>query len=128
MIECCKHCTKYCNSYTQTIMPYMEFVTPVFDENNEFLRLDVKIPVELNEPGTGICDNEFSEFYECGVHDEGWCEHFMKKQNKETKHDFSVFDNYKCDGQLLMVFNGNNIDIIEEKQTENKETIQNMYL
>lgn len=52
----------------------------------------------------------------------------MKKQNKETKYDFSVFDNYKCDGQLLMVFNGNNIDIIEEKQTEDKESIQNIYL
>lgn len=41
----------------------------------------------------------------------------MKEQKqKEKEYNFSVFDNYKCDGQLAMKFNGTDIEIEEEKK------------
>lgn len=41
----------------------------------------------------------------------------MKKhKEKESTYDFSVFDNYECDGQLIMKFNGADIEIEEEKK------------
>lgn len=41
----------------------------------------------------------------------------MKKQKeKESTYDFSVFDNYECEGQLAMKFNGADIEIEEEKK------------
>lgn len=39
-----------------------------------------------------------------------------KQKDKEKKYDFSVFDNYKCDGQLVMEFNGTDIEIKEEEK------------
>lgn len=38
---------------------------------------------------------------------------------KDKKHDFSVFNNYKCDGQLCMKFEDNTVKF--EEQKENKE-------
>ena len=35
-----------------------------------------------------------------------------KNKDKATK---SVWDNYKCDGQYMMQFNKDKIDIVEEK-------------
>lgn len=35
---------------------------------------------------------------------------------KEKEYNFSVFDNYKCDGQLVMDFKDNKIDIVEENK------------
>lgn len=55
--------------------------------------------------------------YQCGVHNGGYCNYYMKKQkDKENKYDLSVFDNYKCNGQLVMEFNGTDIEIKEEKK------------
>lgn len=39
----------------------------------------------------------------------------MKKQ-KEKEYNFSVFDNYKCDGQYTMQFNNDTVEIKEEER------------
>lgn len=43
-----------------------------------------------------------------------------KNKDKATK---SVWDNYKCEGQYMMKFDSNKIDIVEEK-TERDNTIK----
>lgn len=54
-----------------------------------------------------------------------------EKINKKAKDkdNFSVFDNYTCDGQLIMVFNGEKIDIVEDtKEVDEVENCINMYI
>lgn len=39
-----------------------------------------------------------------------------KNSSKKNKHyDFSVFNNYKCDGQLSFEFNQGDVKIVEDK-------------
>ena len=48
----------------------------------------------------------------------------MKENCVKHEYNFSIFDNYKCDGQLAFIQNGNNLDIIEET-SENKNDLIN---
>ena len=43
----------------------------------------------------------------------------MSKENTDKinkEHNFDIFKNYKCDGQLVMNFNGTEIEIVEEEK------------
>lgn len=40
---------------------------------------------------------------------------------KKNDYDFSIFNNYKCDGQLVMTFSDDKINITEEKDTNKTE-------
>ncbi|MBO5386843.1 MAG: hypothetical protein J6A59_01690 [Lachnospiraceae bacterium] len=114
MIETCKTCQYFIEHYLQTIPNNIMFGEPLVMDDTVYgiAYKTIWIP---NEPGTGICDNTYSEMYGSGIGACGWCENYMKKTDKkETKHDFSVFDNYKCDGQLVMKFSDTDISIVEE--------------
>lgn len=117
-MEMCKTCENYIDTYYTTLpLSIDSFIFEKIDDKPSLIHTRY---YEKNPEGTGICNCEFSEMYQCGVHDGGYCEYYMKKQKeKEKKHDFSVFDNYKCDGQLVMEFNGTDIEIKEEE----KETV-----
>lgn len=46
------------------------------------------------------------------------CTYKNKRNNSSEKskhYDFSVFNNYKCDGQLSFVFNQEDVKIVEDK-------------
>lgn len=117
-METCETCRNYIDTYYIILPLFIDSVTfNTSDGQASFIRTEY---CEKNNDGTGICDCEFSEMYKCGVNNGGYCEYYMKKQkDKEKKYDFSVFNNYKCDGQLVMKFNGTDIEIKEEE----KETI-----
>jgi hypothetical protein len=50
----------------------------------------------------------------------------MKKTVKNSKdnYDFSIFDNYKCEGQLEFKINGQNIEIGEEESNKSNTRIE----
>lgn len=58
------------------------------------------------------CNNRFSPFYQCGISKNNTCECWESKKNTD-KHGLEVFDNYECDGQLVMKFNGTDISIVD---------------
>lgn len=125
MIEICKTCQFYIDHYTNIIPLGTEIAVLNKEEKTiECRRLAIEID---NEPGTGICGNEYSELSRCGVHDGGWCDNYMKRTNNsnESKDTFEVFKNYKCEGQLVMQFNGENI-IIQEEPKENSKVLNIM--
>lgn len=114
-METCETCRNYIDTY-YIILPFFidSVVFNTSDGQASFIRTEY---CEKNSEDTGICDCEFSEMYQCGVHNGGYCSYYMKKQKeKENKYDLSVFDNYKCDGQLVMEFNGTDIEIKEEEK------------
>lgn len=59
------------------------------------------------------CKNKFSPFYNSGISKNNTCECWESKRNTD-KQGMNVFDNYKCDGQLIMKFDNTNIKIEEE--------------
>lgn len=60
------------------------------------------------------CNNRFSPFYNSGISKNNTCDCWESKKNIE-KHGLDIFDNYKCDGQLVFEFNRAGIEIVEEK-------------
>lgn len=48
-----------------------------------------------------------------------------KQSNKINYSNLDVFNNYKCDGQLVMKFNDNHVEFIEEVESK-EETINNV--
>ena len=112
----CSTCEYFIDSYLQSNIHNISIQTVDFVNNT----ITNKCIMEENEPGTGICNNQQSEFYMCGISCGGWCKEYMKKKNKqEVKYDFSVFDNYKCDGQLMMKFTDAGIEYVEEEKDSN---------
>jgi hypothetical protein len=45
-------------------------------------------------------------------------------KTKKERYDFSVFDNYKCDGQLEFKIDGQNIEIGEEEKVKGNTQLE----
>jgi hypothetical protein len=125
MGESCRTCEYFCDNYYISLPLQLAFDIPITDKNGNTI-IKRSIPMVKNDEGTGICNNTYSKMYESGISSGGYCECYMKKKKEDKKDNFSVFDNYKCDGQLLMKFNENNIEFIEEK--EDKVVTNNIYI
>lgn len=126
MTGMCKTCKFYIDHYTEILDLGIKVETADEEGNITGCR---RLTLEFNnEAGTGICGNEYSELSGCGVHDGGWCDNYMKRTNNSSKDKdpFEVFKNYKCDGQLAMQFNGDNIMIQEEPKENSKSKALNI--
>lgn len=117
-METCKECGYFIDKYLQT--PPMGQMVIVSIEDND--KATLSIPWVTNEEGTGICNNEFSPYYEHGISNCNYCEYFTKKEKYKSKKErqvnnktgLGVFDNYVCDGQIAMDFSGEEVKLIEE--------------
>lgn len=120
MRETCKNCNYFLDRFLIKDCMGLE-VKSIHVTDSGKIEVTHLNPWYSNEKGTGICKNEFSEFFEHCISYTNTCDCFLSKKQaqrdksiKKEKDNFSVFDNYTCDGQLVMKFLDDKIEFIEE--------------
>lgn len=119
MKKACKNCKSSCKYkvWTGISGSYTDMMQAKTD--NEDVVLGIYNGVQgyglfrENEENSVTCKNRFSPYFEDGISKDNVCECWEPKKDR-SKHGLSVFDNYKCDGQLVMNFDGTDINIKEE--------------
>lgn len=115
MKESCKKCRYFIDKYQITLPLGINIQTIELNTNN----IKCITYCEENEAGTGICDNQFSPYYQAGINSCNTCDYFSNKDKNskklkdviDKKTELDVFDKYECEGQLSFEFIGDKVEI-----------------